>query len=158
MTSSESRECEFCGTEEISNTVLGSEPTMEYLDGPPRASVPSTVLCYDCAQDVSDYLEARSDKSLETQDGLAPFGKQDANALLDRLVENKQLVMEPGRGSGYGIRSVNGTWKHAVFRAPGPPMIETLTRGEVRDIVLNAKRITLKHFDPSAWERFERES
>jgi hypothetical protein len=158
MTQSVSRECAFCGAEEMSNTVLRSDPTVEYMDGPPRASVPSTVLCYDCAQDVSDYLDARSESAPETPDGLAPFGEQDADALLDRLAANEHLVLERGRGSGYGIRVVDGTWKHAVFRAPGPPVIETLTRDEVRDLILDAKRVTLKHFDPSAWERFERES
>lgn len=153
---SEIQECDFCGAEEMSNTILRGNPTVEYLDGPPRASVPSTVLCYDCAQDVSDYLEVRTRKTNEDVDGLAPFRETDAQALLDRLVENEYLVMELGRGSGYGIRAVGDEWKHAVFRAPGPATVETLTREEVRDLILRAKRLTLKHFDPSAWERFER--
>lgn len=152
----EVRECDFCGTEEMANTILDDTPTVRYSDGPPRASIPTTVLCYDCAQDVTDYLKARSKKSNQDGDGLAPFGDTDAQAILDRLVENEHLVIEFGRGSGYGIRAVGDEWKHAVFRAPGPATVETLTREEVRDRILRAKRLTLKHFDPDAWERFER--
>lgn len=153
---SEIRACDICGAEEMSNTVLGTSPTVKYSDGPPMASVPGAVLCYDCAQDVSDYLTARAGTSNEEGPGLAPFGEADAQAVLDRLEENEHLVLELGRGVGYGIRAVDGEWKHAVFRAPGPATIETLTRAEVRERILNAKRLTLKHFDPSAWERYER--
>lgn len=154
---SRTRECDFCGTKEMSNTILDSKPTVEYLDGPPRASVPSTVLCFDCAQDVSDYLEARNKETNQAVDSRAPFGEADAQALLERLIKNEQLVMEFGRGSGYGIRFVDNEWKHAVFRAPGPPMVESLTQEEVQDRILGAKRLTLKQFDLSAWKRFESE-
>ncbi|MDS0261060.1 hypothetical protein NDI56_16805 [Haloarcula sp. S1CR25-12] len=139
----------------MSNTVLTGAETVEYLDGAPRASLPSTVLCYDCARDVRDYLEARKAIENEDSDGLAPFGEADAEAVLDRMVDNEHLVLELGRESGYGIRSRDGVWKHAVFRAPGPSTIERLTRAEVRTRILNAKRLTLKQFDPVAWDRFD---
>lgn len=154
---SRTRECDFCGTKEMSNTILDGKPTVEYLDGPPRASVPSTVLCFDCAQDVSDYLEARNRETNQAVDRRTPFGEADVQALLERVMKNEQLVMEFERGSGYGIRFVNNEWKHAVFRAPGPPMVETLTQEEVKDRILGAKRLTLKQFDLSAWKRFESE-
>lgn len=148
--------CDFCGVEEMSNTRLTSDWTIRYEDGPQRASVTSVVLCYDCAQDVNEYFEARTSESDDSVAGLAPFGEDDARVLLERLLENEHLVLEPGRASGYGVRAVDGEWKHAVFRAPGPLTIETLTRKEVRKLILSAKRLTLKHLDPSAWERFER--
>jgi len=154
---SRTRECDFCGTKEMSNTILDGQPTVEYLDGPPRASVPSTVLCFDCAQDVSDYLEARNKETNQAVERRAPFGEADAQALLERLIKNEQLVMEFERGSGYGIRFVDNEWKHAVFRAPGPPIVETLTQEEVQDRILGAKRLTLKQFDLSAWKRFKSE-
>jgi hypothetical protein len=155
MKESGTQKCDFCGAEEMSNTILHGRPTVEYLDGPPRASVPSTVLCSDCAQDVSDYLEARNKNPNQTVDGRGPFEDADAQAILERLMKNKDLVMEFGRGSGYGIRYVDNEWKYAVFRAPGPATIETLTQKEVQDRILRANRLTLKQFDPSAWERFE---
>lgn len=147
--------CDFCGTEEMSNTVLSSDPTVRYMDGPPQASITGAILCYDCAQDVSDYLEVRKSDSEGAVDGRAPFGEADARALLERLQDNNHLVVETGRESGYGVRAVDGDWRHAVFRAPGPATIETLTRDEVRDMILDAKRLTLKHLDPAAWNRFE---
>lgn len=150
------RPCDFCGIEEISNTKLSSDWMVKYEDGPARASVTGVVLCYDCAQDVNDYFEARTMKSNEDVAGLAPFGEADAQALLNRLLENEHLVLKPDRAVGYGVRAVDGEWKRAVFRAPGPLTVETLTREEVRELILSATRLTLKHLDPSAWERFER--
>lgn len=161
--------CEFCGTQEMSNTMLGSEPTIEYLDGPARASVTGAVLCYDCAQDVSDYIESRKIESPEDVhgpspfgetdeeaiEGLYPFGEKDAEAILDRLQENEHLVMEMGRSSGYGVRAIDGEWKRAVFFAPGPRTIKNLTRDEVRRLVLDAKRLTIKHLDSEGWRRYE---
>ncbi|MBX0288616.1 hypothetical protein [Haloarcula salinisoli] len=155
MSNAESRPCEFCGTEAMSNTVLTSEPTIRYLDGPPMASVTDVVLCYDCAQDVTDYLEVRTSDSEETVEGPAPFGEADAQAVLERLQANDQLVLETGRESGYGVRAVDGDWNHAVFRAPGPATVETLARDDVREMIVGAKRLALKQFDPAAWRRFE---
>jgi len=152
---SERQECDFCGVEEMSNGILHSDRTVEYCDGPPSASVPTTILCYDCAQDVSDYLETRANKTNQSPDGLAPFEEADAQALLDRLAENNELVIELGRSSGYGIRVIDGEWKRAICPNPAPPMVEELTRKEVLDRILSAKRLTLKQLDPSAWERFE---
>jgi hypothetical protein len=157
MSHSKIQPCNFCGVEEISNTKLSSDWMVRYEDGPARASVPGVILCYDCAQDVSDYFEARTMESNEDVVGRSPFGEEDAQALLNRLLENEHLVLEPGRAAGYGVRAVDGEWKRAVFRAPGPLTIETLTQDEVRDLILSAKRLTLKHLDPSAWERFERD-
>lgn len=150
------QECDFCGAEEWANTSLRGKPTVQYNDGAPRATVPNTILCFDCAKEVSDYLEARSNISNQDTEGLSPFGEADAETLLDRLRENEHLVMDLERGSGYGIRAVNGEWRRAIVRLPGPAKVETLSRKEVRDLILDAKRLTLKHFDPSAWKRFER--
>ena len=39
--------------------------------------------------------------------GPSPFGEEDAQALLDQLLENEHLVLELGRVVGYGVRVVN---------------------------------------------------
>jgi len=156
MSDSGIRPCDFCGAKEAANTRLTSEPTVRYEDGPSRASIAGAILCYDCAEDMSDYVEARKRESADPVDGLSPFGEADARALLDRLQQNEHLVMKTARSSGYGVRAVDGELKYAVFRAPGPLTIETLSQEDVREIVLNAKRLTLKHFDQSAWDRFKR--
>ena len=152
----EIRDCDFCGSEEVSNRILQGEPIIEFLDGPLGVSVPNTVLCDDCTQDVSDYLRARTAETNQDLAGLSPFEEADAQAVLDRLVENEHLVMELGQESGYGIRFVDNEWKRAVSRIPSPPTVVTLNQEEVRDLILRAKRLTLKQFDSSAWEGFER--
>jgi hypothetical protein len=154
MDNNEERPCSFCGTVSISNAILSSDPTVEYVDGDPRVSIQSIVLCHDCAEDVSDYFKERSGQSNEKKVGLSPFGEDDADVLLDRLLENDHLVMDIG--FGYGIRAVEGDWKYAIMRLPGPPDVETLERSEVKDKILNAKRLTLKHLDLTAWKEFER--
>ena len=152
MANADLQACDFCGIEEMSNTEIRAEATTEYLDGPPHAWVPTIVLCRDCAQEVSDYLEGRAGKS----DVISPFTEEDAQALLDRLVENEDLVLELGRTSGYGIHAVGDEFEYAFVQEPIPETIKTLTRREVRDLILNARRLTIKRFDPSTWEWFER--
>ncbi|WP_143421201.1 hypothetical protein [Halorubrum ezzemoulense] len=154
MRHNKERPCSFCGTVSYTNAILSSEPTVEYYDGGPQASVQTVVLCHDCANDVSDYFQERSGKPDEKEAGLSPFGEDDADALLSRLLENEHLVIDTG--VGYGIRAVDGDWKYAIMRLPGPPDVEALERREVKDMILDAKRLTLKHLDPSAWEEFER--
>lgn len=178
MTDREYEACAFCGTSEYRNARLSSEPTEQYVDGAPRASVPEIVLCYDCAEDVSGYLAARTADTdtdgsgrspfdrlaryLGGRDGTdasetreSPFGAADARVLMERLQANDDLVLDLGGGHGYGIRFVDGEWHHAVRPDPAPPTVRTRTRAEVRQAIEDAQRLLLKRFDPAAWERFE---
>lgn len=144
--------CDFCGVNQESNVRIVDQPTSEYLDDPRKASLPNTVLCYECAEEVSNYLNSRSKRSTEKEEGSTPFSEADSQALLDQIVENNSLVLQVGRAT-MGIRFINGEWRRAFFPPPGPAMVETLTREDVRDRILSAKQVTIKRFDRSAWKR-----
>lgn len=151
----EIRDCDFCGAEGVYNRILQGEPMIEFYDMPPGVSIPSTVLCEDCTQDVSDYLSARTTQPDQDVIGDSPFGEADAQALLGRLEANNHLVMELGRNSGNGIRAVDNEWKKVVPQLPFQPVVVTLSREEVRDLILEAKRLTVKRFDSAAWDGLE---
>lgn len=147
--------CDVCGTEDFQNTVILSEGGIDILDGRSAASVPRTVVCYECAQVVTDYLQSLIGHPNTLNKGRSPFGEPDADTLINCLIENEHLVMELSRKSIYDVRFVDGEWKRVVLRLPSPPSVEATSEEEVRDAILNAKEITLKHLDPSAWEQFE---
>lgn len=145
--------CDVCGTEDFQNTVISSEGGVHILDGRSAASVPRTVVCYDCSKIVTDYLQSLIGQSNKLVNGLSPFVEADADALIECLRENELLVMGLVRDWTYDVRFVDGKWKRVVLRLPAPPNVEATSEEEVRADILDAKHITLKHFDPSAWEQ-----
>ena len=148
--------CDFCGTVDTANSLIDYNPIEDYVDGPPHASIPRTVLCYDCAQYVSDYLKARAGNVDQNENNPSPFEEADAEALLDRLKENESLVLVPEKERQHGIRFVDGEWLHAFTRIR-KPMVSTNSRDEIRDTILNTHRLTLRKFDSSGWNQFKRE-
>lgn len=145
--------CSICGRSAMSNARVSSRRTVEYLDGPPVASIPSVVVCHDCADEVTDYLNERTGNTESPSNRHSLFEEEDAETLADRLVENDQLVLDPGYG--YGIRHVDGEWKQAIMPLPAPPTIETMDREEVEETIQSAARVTLKRLDQAAWDRHQ---
>jgi len=143
--------CSFCGKKKTSNCRLRSKRTVQYEDGPSTASVQSVVLCHGCADDVSDYFEARADQPDSDTDE-SPFSEADAEAILSRVEQNQELVLD--FGIGYGVRSIDGQWKLAHMPLPGPPQVTEMERAEVIAEILDAPRVTVKRLDLKIWSKF----
>lgn len=147
--------CDFCGITEMSNTEIRANRTVQYNDGPALASIPTTVLCYECAEEVTDYLHSRRRSATDDDGGTSPFGEADVEALLERLEHNDNLVLQTDSHFYLGIRAVDGDWKRAGSFSPGSASVRSLDRSDVRDLILSSRRLTLKHVDREAWERYE---
>lgn len=145
--------CDICGEEAMTNAVIRSEPTTTYHDGPTSASVPRTVVCVDCAREVSECLEARIGDTHDPPTRESAFSDRDADAILDRLQADPTLLVDPGRA--YGVRYVDSEWRLAELVPAEGHRMRTLSRAEVADIIEDARRITLKQLDRERWREYE---
>jgi hypothetical protein len=148
-------ECDICGTAEASNVSIQSE-IATYLDGPRRARIPEMTFCRDCADEISIYLNERAGQLEENDEEKYPFSESDAEGLLDKLEEKRNLVLELSDGGhGYGYRYEDGELKYAHTPVPSPSEVTSLDREELKDRITSAPRVTLKRLDKEAWRRYE---
>lgn len=145
--------CEFCGEERISNSRIIAQRTVDYLDGPNPARIPETVLCQDCAAEVTDYFNERIQESDNSPEVRSAFTEEDVDVILERLKENSRLVLGPT--SGYGLRYKDGEWKFARHALPDPPAVITFNREQAEELILESPKISLSRLDKAAWNRFK---
>lgn len=145
----DTKACSFCGTEAESNTRLTPNPTVEYLDGPPKATVSEVVLCRQCAAEVDLYFGARQRETTTTTPE-NPFTRTDAKQILDHVSRNPEVLLTAPT-LGYGVRYIDEEWKHAYWPTPGEPTVETLSRKEVLDKVQDTGSVTIRRLDPPGW-------
>ncbi len=130
------------------------EQAVDYLDGPPVVSLPSIVLCRSCASDVRKYIQHREAEEIPNAESSSPFGVSDADDILSQLVENPELILGLPK-FGFGVRHIDGEWRHAYQPLPSPQIVETIERETVVERILNSSSLTLRQADESAWELYQ---
>jgi hypothetical protein len=115
------------------------------------------VVCKDCAERISDYLEQK-DKNLEDS-GPRTLPEKYVDDILDRIEKEGSddlTIQIPNYGKGY--RYHEGRWLIAFL--PLPPMgdnpyrLEEHDRSEVKEKLMSAGKMNIKRTDEEAWEDY----
>lgn len=151
MDSAGERPCSFCGTKSVSNAELNSEPTVTYSDGETRASVSTVILCRECANDIDEYFDARQQGKSSEDRGDAQMTEDTARKILSAVSESSVNLLT-AVNLGYGVRYIEGEWKHAFQPAPAPATVETIAEDELINRILSTRRVTIKRLSGSGWD------
>lgn len=154
--SGEDQACSYCGAEMMTNIKLSYEALHEATDTV-YPSIPRKVVCKDCAERISDYLEQK-DKNLEDI-GPRTLPEKYVDDILDRIEREGSddlTIQIPNYGKGY--RYHEGRWLIAFL--PLPPMgdnpyrLEEHDRSEVKEKLMSSGEMTIKRTDEEAWEDY----
>ena len=150
-TDSFGEQCDFCGKSSGTNIRLTYEEIVEVTEAI-YPSIPQTVLCKNCAEDVSNYLQ-RKDALAKSEDD-SPFTESDANDILRMVKQHDDLILQiPNHGDGY--RYIEGDWIIAMTPFLGPAQTEVHDQNEVRDMILSSPQVSIRQADEEAWEFYE---
>jgi hypothetical protein len=147
------RPCDYCGREAMTNIKLSSEPLTQATDTV-YPSIPKKVVCKECAERISDYLE-KKDENLEGS-GLPTLPEGYVDEILDRIESEERgdlTLQTSGEGSGY--RYYNGSWINAFLLLPDDTYsLRERDTETMKEILLSSSEVTIKRTDEEAWEKY----